>query len=257
MRAYCTELGKDWEEGLPWLMLAAREVTQESTGFSPNELVFAHTVRGPLAALAGDWIEAQPPKNLIDYVNGFRHRLYTAGLLAKEKLASVQDKMKRLYDTKTELRVFSPGDQVLALLPIVTSPFQAKFSGPHTVVKQISEQNYIISTPKRRKPTQLCHVNLLKPYYSCTSETPVLCVQPEVGLAHAVCMAVPVLSPSQEVEEDGLGTPDPASVHGRVKNSEALACLDTLLSHLPATGRREQAALIQEFPCLTLVMRNQ
>ena len=83
LRAYCTELGKDWEEGLPWLMLAAREVTQESTGFSPNELVFAHTVRGPLAALSGDWIEAQPPKNLIDYVNGFRHRLYTAGLLAK------------------------------------------------------------------------------------------------------------------------------------------------------------------------------
>ena len=77
-----------------------------------------------------------------------------------------------------------------------------------------------------------------------------LCVQPEVGLAHAVCMAVPVLSPSQEVEEDGLGTPDPALVHGRVKNSEALACLGTLLSHLPATGRRELAALIQEFPCL-------
>ena len=246
LRAYCTELGKDWEEGLPWLMLAARDVTQESTGFSPNELVFAHTVRGPLAALSGDWIEAQPPKNLIDYVNGFRHRLYTAGLLAKENLASVQDKMKRLYDTKTELRVFSPGDQVLALLPIVTSPFQAKFSGPHTVVKQISEQNYIISTPKRRKPTQLCHVNLLKPYYSCTSETLVLCVQPEVGLAHAVCMAVPVLSPSQEVEEDGLGTPDTALVYGRLKNSEALACLDTL-SHLLATGRRELAALIQEF----------
>ena len=107
-------------------------------------------------------------------------------------LASVQDKMKQLYDTKAELRVVSPGDQVLALLPIVTSPFQAKFSGPHTIVKQISEQNYIISTPKRRKPTQLCHVNLLKPYYSCTSETLVLCVQPEVGLAHAVCMAVPV-----------------------------------------------------------------
>ena len=62
LRAYCTELGKDWEEGLPWLMLAAREVTQESMGFSPNELVFAHTVRGPLAALPGDWIEAQPPK---------------------------------------------------------------------------------------------------------------------------------------------------------------------------------------------------
>lgn len=33
---YCTELGGDCEEGLPWLMLAACEVTQ-STGFSRND----------------------------------------------------------------------------------------------------------------------------------------------------------------------------------------------------------------------------
>uniref|UniRef100_A0A667ZMH0 Integrase catalytic domain-containing protein n=1 Tax=Myripristis murdjan TaxID=586833 RepID=A0A667ZMH0_9TELE len=38
LRAYCTELDRDWEDGLPWLMLAAREAVQESTGFSPNEL---------------------------------------------------------------------------------------------------------------------------------------------------------------------------------------------------------------------------
>lgn len=53
--SYCTELCGDWEEGLPWLMLAAQEVTQESTGFSPNDLVFGHTVRGPLAVLQADW----------------------------------------------------------------------------------------------------------------------------------------------------------------------------------------------------------
>lgn len=44
LRTYCTELVGDWEEGLPWLLLAAPEVVQESTGFSPNNLVFGHTV---------------------------------------------------------------------------------------------------------------------------------------------------------------------------------------------------------------------
>ena len=34
LRAFWTELNRDWEEGLPWLLLAAREVVQESTGFS-------------------------------------------------------------------------------------------------------------------------------------------------------------------------------------------------------------------------------
>ena len=43
--------------------------------------------------------------------------------LAKEKLSSVQEKMKRLYDCQAEQHIFSPGDQVLALLPVTGSPF--------------------------------------------------------------------------------------------------------------------------------------
>ncbi len=66
LRAYCTELSADWEEGLPWLLLAAREVVQESTGFSPNDLVFGHKVRGPLAVLQDGCLPEEPPRNLID-----------------------------------------------------------------------------------------------------------------------------------------------------------------------------------------------
>lgn len=106
------------------------------------------------------WTEAEPPKNLISYVNGFRQRLYTATQMAKANLSSVQKKMKLLYDKKTERQLFSPGDQVLALLP-VWSPFQAKFSGPYTVLERLSELNYLIATPDRRRERRLCHVNLL------------------------------------------------------------------------------------------------
>ena len=167
LRGYCVELNQDWEEGLPWLLLAAREVVQESTGFSPNELVFGHTVRGPLALLHDPVAQPEPPQNLIDYVNGFQHRLYVAGERAKESLALVQTKMKNLYDRNAEIHQFSPGDQVLALFG---SPFQAKFHGPFTVLRQVSEQNYLLSTPKRRRNTQLCHVNLLKSYYTRGSQ---------------------------------------------------------------------------------------
>lgn len=41
--AYCAEMERDWEEGLPWLMLEAREVTEESAGITPDDLVFEHT----------------------------------------------------------------------------------------------------------------------------------------------------------------------------------------------------------------------
>ena len=100
LRAFCVELDRDWEEGVPWLLMAAREAVQESTGFSPNDLVFGHVVRGPLAMLKGDLLSAQAPTNLIDYVNGFRHRLYTAGCLAREKLKLAQEHMKKGYDRR-------------------------------------------------------------------------------------------------------------------------------------------------------------
>lgn len=96
LRAYCTEMRGDWEEGLPWLMLSAREVVQESIGFSPNDLVFGHTVRGPLALLKDGLVAASDlPKNVIDYVNGFRHRLYMAVEKARENLECAQSKMKK------------------------------------------------------------------------------------------------------------------------------------------------------------------
>ncbi len=87
LRAYCTEVDRDWEDGLPWLMLAAREAVQESTGFG-------HTVRGPLAVLKSGCVDTEPPKNLINFVNGFRHRLFKAGCMAQDKLCVSQSKKK-------------------------------------------------------------------------------------------------------------------------------------------------------------------
>lgn len=40
---------------------------------------------------------------------------------------------------------------MLALSPVVTSPFQAKFSGPYVIVRSLSGQNYMNNTPGRRK----------------------------------------------------------------------------------------------------------
>ena len=47
----CLEFKRDWDEGIPFALYAVREVVQESLGFSPSELVFGHTIRGPLKVL--------------------------------------------------------------------------------------------------------------------------------------------------------------------------------------------------------------
>lgn len=60
---------------------------------------------------------------------------------------------------------------MLNLLPVTSSPFHAKFADPYTVIRKVSDINYMIATPDRRKSSQLCHVNLLKSYHE-RSDTP-------------------------------------------------------------------------------------
>ena len=70
-----------------------------------------------------------------------------------------------LYDRKSQNRIFKPGDKVLVLLPVQGNTLQARYHGPYKVLKRVGDLDYIIETPDRRKSTQLCHVNMVKPYF--------------------------------------------------------------------------------------------
>ena len=48
LKTYCHQTGKDWDGGVHLLLFAVRDSAQESLGFSPFELVFGHSVLGPL-----------------------------------------------------------------------------------------------------------------------------------------------------------------------------------------------------------------
>lgn len=240
LRAYCTELSGDWGDGLPWLLLLAREVVQDSTGFSPNELVFGHQVRGPLAVLQDGCLPEEPPQNIQYYVNGFRVKLHRAGELAKQKLQRAQGRMKKQYDKRAEARQFCPGDRVPALLSIIDSPFQAKYSGPFSVISQVTDLNNLFATPGRRGSTKLCHVNLLKPYYAHVS---VSSLQPSSPVKLSL-ISSPVSTSSQTqkvpAEETGMDiSPDDGLLQGRLKNSETLQNLKTLIGHFDVDKQKQ------------------
>ena len=112
IRSYCFYTEKDWDEGIDLLLFAVRESVQESLGFSPFELVFGHTVRGPLKLLKEKFLSNDDSSlNLLQYVSDFKDWLSKACEAAKE-------------------RHFQPGDRVLALLPIPGKPLQAWYYGP-------------------------------------------------------------------------------------------------------------------------------
>lgn len=132
IRKYCRDTDKDWDEGVPLVLFSVREAVQDSLGFSPADLVFGHTVRGPLKMLKEDLLAADisSKMNVLDYVSKFRERLRHACEMAKESLMKAQVTMKNQFDRKSVSRHFKEGDQVLVFLPVVGSSFSARFSGP-------------------------------------------------------------------------------------------------------------------------------
>ena len=79
IRSYCFDTEKIGMKVYTFLLFAVRESVQESLGFSPFELVFGHTVRGPLKLLKEKFLSQEDtPLNLLQYVSDFRSRLLTA-----------------------------------------------------------------------------------------------------------------------------------------------------------------------------------
>ena len=79
IRAYCFDTERGWNEGIHLLRFAVRESVQESLGFSAFELVFGHTVRGPLKLLKEKFFSQEDtPFNLLQYVSDFRSKLLKA-----------------------------------------------------------------------------------------------------------------------------------------------------------------------------------
>ena len=48
LKKYCLENNVEWDNGIPFLLFAVRDMPNDSLGFSPFELLFGHQVRGPL-----------------------------------------------------------------------------------------------------------------------------------------------------------------------------------------------------------------
>lgn len=166
LRKFVSSTGSDWDQWLPYLLFAYREVPQSSTGFSPFELLYGRQVRGPLDLLKDHWEQKETEgDNVAAYVIKMRERLETMSALAQENLKEAQQHQKTWYDQKAKERVFSPGQKVLLLLPTSENKLLAKWHGPYEVTKKVGKVTYELFMPDRQKKHQVFHVNLLKLFH--------------------------------------------------------------------------------------------
>lgn len=225
LRALCYENRKDWEACLPATMFALRSVPHEATGFSPAELVYGRSLRTPLRMLRESWEGRGEDPTVIEYVLGLLGRLQTCRELVEANMTMAQLKAKRLYDKNARQRSFSEGDQVMLLASSKANKLAVQWEGPAKVMQKLSDTNYVVKLPGRRKEVKIYHSNLMKPYHQRSAV---------VQLA---------LNVPEELETD---FPFP----GQASDSQSLdILLDTVTSNsnLNAEQKRELENLLREF----------
>ena len=203
---------------------------------------------GPLLLIKEKWLDEDPEKiSVLKYVATFKDRLFRAGQMAKRNLQESQSKMKVWYDRKAKSRCFEPGDRVLVLFPVVGNPLQAKYSGPYKVVKKISDTNYLVKTPGRRKETQVCHINMLKAYHE-KPKPELVTLNNRLGLespTHSKDCVGQVAEKEEDTESEVRLENDQQPI--KLQNSQILNVLGTKLSHLPLVQRKELAEVITQY----------
>jgi len=173
LRKLCSDKPREWHRYLVPTLFAMREIPSDRTGFSAFELLYGRTVRGPLSVLRDLWEDTtmrDDVRSSFQYVIELKDKLEECAKIAAQNAEISSSKFKSYFDLKSQDRKFSPGEEVLVLLPDNQNKLLMSWSGPYTVLECRNKVNYLIDEGGKQK---LLHANLLKKYHRrATSSQP-------------------------------------------------------------------------------------
>ena len=166
---YVEEHQKDWDRHVPYLMMAYRTATHQSTGFSPAVVMFGREPRLPVDIIFGRPKDSpQMNETYDDYVAKLEDCLAEVHDFTRAKLRISSDRMKRRYDVDSTADTYHVGDAVRYCLPQrrkgITPKFQSNWDGPYLVRRKINDLIFEIQRSPRAKPRivhkdRLCKFN--------------------------------------------------------------------------------------------------
>lgn len=223
LRRLACDQPKQWNRYVDALLFAYREVPQESTGFSPFELLYGRTVRGPMNILRTLWTKDTDDvevKNTYEYVFELRNKMEQTLQIAQEELRKSQTRYKHYYDRRSKKRTFQPGDEVLVLLPSNNNKLLMQWKGPYRVDSVVGTNDYRVIMKGK---TKTLHANLLK-LYSKRQPTPSLDVLAGAsGITleddcEEDLLELPVFGPKETAQHVKFGDDLPKDVEQKLKD---------------------------------------
>ena len=164
---------RDWDEHIPYLMLAYRSAVHESTGCTPAKVVFGRDLRLPIDLLIGRPVE-EVLGPAVHYTEELCAKLERVHHFARDHLKMTSDKMKQRYDLLQSGSSLMKGDPVWLHNPQrkkgLSPKLQRSWQGPYVVTKKINDLIYRIQLAPYRKP-KVVHRNRLWLYTGANPPT--------------------------------------------------------------------------------------
>ena len=167
IKAYLKGEQRDWDLHLGCLAGAYRSTTHESTGFSPNFLMFGRENRLPAEILFCTPAGEEAPTSYCEYVEGIRSKLEKAHEVARQHLGKSSTRHKELYDAKSTLNKYPVGELVWyasAGRDTKLAPkLRPSYTGPVVVVQRFNDLTYEIQLDQKGT-RKIVHHDKLLPY---------------------------------------------------------------------------------------------
>ena len=167
LSAYSNENQDNWDDHLPYVMMAYRASVHESTKCTPNLLFLSREIYLPVDLMYGVSSTMRDleycPSN---YVEWLRDVTMYAHEFARKNLKKAAIRQKKYFDRTSSDREFPVGSWVWWWFPPKgKQKFGRGWTGPYLIIRKMSEITYEI----QRQPTsrsRVVHVDSLKKYES-------------------------------------------------------------------------------------------
>ena len=219
LRAFVNEEHSDWDERLPYVLMAYRSSVNETTGYTPNMMMLGREVTVPLD------IQFANPNNIKEFQSAFasnlQSRMEQAHEIAREHIQMEMRRQKRYHDNKLFWEKFSEGDEVYVFFHrnyVGRSPkFTYYWQGPYVVLEKYSDLTYKVKHTMTGYQ-KVVHVDRMKRKYRRdeTAEAFGENIEREVQTEETV-------GPSTNFEEtEEIGEEISNGAEERIKDDEAL-----------------------------------
>lgn len=158
---------KNWDDHLPYLLMAYRATEHKSTHCSPNLLMLGREIKCPIDLMVGN-----PPNDIehqcpVQYVEWVKYAMGNAFQFAYDNLGVAAQRQKDYHDKTLNVRKYKIGSKVWRWYPPTASQkLGLGWTGPFEITAKINDVTYTLSKEGRRSFN--AHVDHLKPYLGAT-----------------------------------------------------------------------------------------